>query len=184
MQTVKVPRSPLSSQRVTLDTTKQEFILKLRWVSYYQRFYLSIYDTENNPIRRSMKLVPGCPINLGHSSDASPSGLFVVVGKGKIKRRSFESGAYSLYYIARGKNLQFPLIREYLIEDDINEYVLSNSTDTTHFDCTFRYIDAGQFQSLDLSEISFICDLELDSEFDFIDGDEFDYVDGELFEFI
>ena len=157
MFSIDIPRSPLSVQRLELDRNGTEFFFRLKWISRYQRFYLSIYDTSNNPIILTLKLVPGAPINLGALSEEGPQGLFIMDGLGEITRDCFETGAYSLYYIDRGSKLKFPLTREYLIDTDIYEFILNYTA------------------SIAAPEVE---------PFLFLDGDSFEFLDGETFEFI
>lgn len=154
---IDVPRSPLSQQRLELDSDGTEFILKMKWISRYQRFYMSIFDSSDNPLLQTYKLVPGAPINLGSLTDSGPQGVFVLAGQGDLTRDMFESGAYILYYIDRNGKQKFPLIREFLVENDVFEFIINFTANIATPDPeAFLFLDGDTFEFLDGDDFEFI----------------------------
>jgi hypothetical protein len=122
---VEVPIDLLSSQRIELDDNGIEYIIDLKWISQYQRFYMDVRDSVGNPIIESLKVIPGAPLNLPNLGEQGPLGVFVVVGSGDLTRRSFDQQGYTLYYVPRGEGL-FPLDRGYLVETTLNTFLIEN----------------------------------------------------------
>ena len=63
---------PLYTQRVRLDGS--DYVLKLDWSLREQRFYLSIFDLDNVPIKVGFKVVPNWPILRRHKTARLPPG--------------------------------------------------------------------------------------------------------------
>jgi hypothetical protein len=155
MITISIPRSPISSQRIELDNDGVEYTLEVRWVTRYQRFYLTILDSSGVEVSSALKLVSGAPINLGQVKDVGPKGIFVMSGQGAITRDCFDNRSYVLYYLDRSEIREFPLILEYLINSDISELIdnygmVSAIPETKTFiflsGNTFEFINGGNFE--------------------------------------
>lgn len=119
MLKIKIPKDPISSQRVELDGDGKEYTIRLKWVSKFQRFYMDIYDVEHTPLIEGVKLVQGAPVNLPFLQTNGPKGLFVLTGSGDLRRDSLSSTAYTLYYLPRGGK-RVPLVRPYTVLSDLN----------------------------------------------------------------
>ena len=118
MLIVDVPKNPLTSQRLELDEDGIEYVIRTRWVSSYQNFYMDILDTEGNILSSSIKILPGAPLNLSQVREDGPKGVFTVSGTGDLTRTSFSDGSYKLYYTPRNGVTQFPLNRDYLVDPE------------------------------------------------------------------
>ena len=127
MLIIDVSKTRSTSQRLELDGDGIDYIIQLDWSTRYQRFFMEIYDSERNLLTAGIKLVPGSPINTGSKDSNGPQGLFIVSGTGELTRESFDNGGYRLYYFPRSGFTTFPLISDYLIITDFQEYVEENA---------------------------------------------------------
>lgn len=119
---ISIPKDPISSQIVELDGDGKEYTIELKWVSKFQRFYMSIYDIDSNPLIEGVKLVQGAPITLPFLEAEGPQGVFALIGKGSPSRGILSSKAYTLYYIPRIDG-RFPASREYTVYSDLTIFL-------------------------------------------------------------
>jgi len=119
---ISIPKDPISSQIVELDGDGREYTITLKWVSKFQRFYMSIYDIDSNPLIEGAKLVQGAPITLPFLEEEGPQGIFVLVGKGSTSRSILSSNSYTLYYLPRSDS-RFPATREYTVYSDLTIFL-------------------------------------------------------------
>ena len=116
---VGIPKTPLATQRLELDGDGIEYILRTRWVSSYQKFYMDILDSDGVLLSSSIKIVPGASLNLSQVRVDGPQGVFTVTGTGELTRSSFSDGSYQMYYTSRQGNQKFPLLIDYLTSDEV-----------------------------------------------------------------
>jgi len=63
---------PLYTQRVRLEG--KDYVFKLDWSLREERFYLSIFDLDNVPIKVGIKVVPNWPLLRRHRTARLPPG--------------------------------------------------------------------------------------------------------------
>ncbi len=141
---VDVPKDSISSQRIELDQDGVEYTLVMNWSNKYQRFYMDIYDSQGSDILLGIKLVSGIAINLGNRNDAGPYGLFLILGSGTMKRDSFTTGAYKLYYFPRQSVRQFPLSLEYALATDFITFLEEEES----LEVVYQYDEESQVETL------------------------------------
>lgn len=95
---IEVPDMNDSISRVTL--AGKEYFIRFTWNDASGFWCFGLYDTEQNPIIHSVKIIPYSPLNHFYSYKDMPNGIFgCITNLEKIWRNDFKNGLAEFIFI-------------------------------------------------------------------------------------